>query len=47
MLTMINDLRATGADPELIAFATDYWESYDNVLDLVNEIRNKYHVQVS
>ena len=47
MLTMINDLRATDADPALITFATEYWEKFDNVMELVNEIRNKYHVQVN
>lgn len=46
VLTMINDLRATGADPALIAFATEYWESFDAVMSAVNDIRGHYHLQV-
>ncbi|XP_067944571.1 chromosome partition protein Smc-like [Watersipora subatra] len=46
MLAMINDLRATGADAALINFATEYWENFDSVMDLVTQVKDKYNFQV-
>lgn len=46
MLTMINDLRATGADAALVSFATRYWENLDEVMKVVNDLRTKFHLQV-
>ncbi|KAF6033330.1 hypothetical protein EB796_008365 [Bugula neritina] len=42
MLTLINDLRATGAEAELISFATQYWEKFHDVMQHINDIRNGY-----
>lgn len=43
---MINDLRATGADPQLISYTTLYWENYYTVMQLLRNITHKYESQV-
>ena len=46
MLSMINDLRATGADSQLISYTTAYWDEFHAVIQLLRDITDKYHIQV-
>ena len=46
MLSMINDLRATGADSQLISYTTAYWDEFHAVIQQLRDITDKYHIQV-
>lgn len=43
---MINDLRATGADSQLISYTTSYWDDFHSVIKVLREVTDKFHIQV-
>jgi len=46
IVSMMNDLRATGAEPEMLKYTTKYWERFSDSIEAIRTIINRFNSRV-